>query len=153
MSTNREIAELKRLANKLRNRVLDMCLNAGGHIASSLSCVEILVALYFGGILNVDPNNPEWEDRDRFLLSKGHGETIFYAVLAEIGFFPEEKIQSSYRCGDCFLGGHPDKRIPGVEVTTGALGHALGIACARRDLCGKRPCLQVNKHSGTLSSS
>jgi len=106
-----------------------MCLSAGGHIASSFSCVETLVALYFGGILNVDPDNPDWEGRDRFILSKGHGETIFYAVLAEAGFFPEEKIQASYRCGDCFLGGHPDIRIPGVEVTTGALGHGLGIAC------------------------
>jgi len=129
MPANREINELKRLANKLRNRALDMCLSAGGHIASSLSCVEILVALYFGGIMNVDPDNPEWEDRDRFILSKGHGETIFYALLAEVGFFPEEKIQASYRCGDCFLGGHPDKKIPGVEVTTGSLGHGLGIAC------------------------
>jgi len=120
---------LKRKANEIRNRVLDMCLCSGGHIASSFSCVEILVALYFGGILNVDPKNPEWEERDRFILSKGHGETVFYAILADIGFFPEEWTQSSYRCGNCFLGGHPDKSIPGVEVTTGALGHGLGIAC------------------------
>ncbi len=124
-----ETIELKRLANKLRNSVLNMCLNSGGHIASSFSCVEILVAHYFGGILNIDPNNPEWEDRDRFILSKGHGETIFYAILAEKGFFSKDKLQVSYRCGDCFLGGHPDRKIPGVEVTTGALGHGLGIAC------------------------
>jgi transketolase len=120
---------LKRKANEIRNRVLDMCLCSGGHIASSFSCVEILVALYFGGILKVNPDHPEWEERDRFILSKGHGETVFYAILADIGFFPKEWTQSSYRCGNCFLGGHPDKKIPGVEVTTGALGHGLGIAC------------------------
>ena len=106
-----------------------MCLRSGGHIASSFSCLDILVSLYQGKILQVDPLNPEWEGRDRFILSKGHGETAFYAILADMGFFPEEWIQSSYRCGNCLLGGHPDRYIPGVEVTTGALGHGLGIAC------------------------
>jgi transketolase len=121
--------DLKRKANEIRNKVLDMCLHSGGHIASSFSCLDILVSLYHGKILQVNPRNAEWEDRDRFILSKGHGETVFYAVLADMGFFPEEWIQSSYRRGNCFLGGHPDKYIPGVEVTTGALGHGLGIAC------------------------
>jgi transketolase len=129
MYTNTQVNGLESLANKIRNITLDMCLQSGGHIASSFSCVEIFVALYFGGILTIDPNNPDFDGRDRFILSKGHGETVFYAVLAERGFFPKELIQTSYRSGDCFLGGHPDKSIPGVEVTTGALGHGLGIAC------------------------
>jgi len=105
-----------------------MCLKTGGHIVSSFSCVDILVALYFGGILKVAPENPEWEERDRFILSKGHGETALYAVLASKGFFPEEWIDTSYRRNDCRLGGHPDVKTPGVEVTSGALGHGLGLA-------------------------
>ncbi len=121
--------DLKRKANDIRNKVFEMCLCSGGHLASSFSCLDILVSLYHGGILRVDPKNPKWRERDRFILSKGHGETVFYAVLADMGFFPEELIRSSYRRGSCFLGGHPDKYIPGVEVTTGALGHGLGIAC------------------------
>lgn len=129
MYTGIKLIELESIANIIRNVTLDMCLKAGGHIASSFSCVEILVSLYFGEILTIDPNDPNSDDRDRFILSKGHGETVFYAVLAEKGFFPKELIETSYRSGDCFLGGHPDKNIPGVEVTTGALGHGLGIAC------------------------
>ena len=104
-----------------------MCVSAGGHLASSFSCVDILVALYYSGILNVDPNNPEWKNRDRFTLSKGHGETALYAVLADLDFFPTNWIETSYRRRDCRLGGHPDIKIPGVEVTTGSLGHGLAL--------------------------
>lgn len=129
MLNKNEIIGLETRANKIRNMILDMCLRSGGHIASSFSCVEILVALYFGEMMNIDPDEPDWSGRDRFILSKGHGETGFYAVLAEKGFFPEDLLITSYRSGDCFLGGHPDKNIPGVEVSTGALGHGLGIAC------------------------
>lgn len=102
-------------------------MRTGGHIASSFSCVEILVSLYYGNILNIDPSNPDSEDRDRFILSKGHAETVLYAVLADCGFFPAEWIEKYYRKGDCRLGGHPDRIIPGVEITSGALGHGLGI--------------------------
>jgi len=105
-----------------------MCVSNGGHLVSSFSCVDILVTLYYGGILNVNPNNPQWEDRDRFILSKGHGETALYAVLADLGFFPANWIETSYRQGECCLGGHPDRKIPGVEITTGSLGHGLGVA-------------------------
>ena len=122
-------ASLGKAANRLRRRVLEMCDAHGGYISTAYSCVEILVALYHGGILKFDPRNPAWEGRDRFVLSKGHGETILYALLADVGFFPEEWTRTRYRAGDCLLGGHVDSKVPGVEVTTGALGHGLGLGC------------------------
>lgn len=120
--------KLRKKANQIRNKILDMAIKSRGRIASSFSCVEILVALYYGDILKISPKNPEWDERDRFILSKGHGETGLFAVLADLGFFPSNWIETSYRQGDCRLGGHPDRKIAGVEVTTGALGHGLGIA-------------------------
>ena len=123
------ISELKVIAKKLRKRVLEMCFANGGHISTSYSCVEILVALYFSGVMRLDPKNPKLSSRDKFILSKGHGETILYAVLAERGFFPEEWLTTRYRAGVCTLGGHVDSKVPGVEVTTGALGHGLGVGC------------------------
>jgi transketolase len=125
---NEVIIDLKRRAIRIRKKILDMCLRSGGHIVSSFSCVDILVALYYGDVLKVDSKNPEWEDRDRFILSKGHGETALYAVLSDKGFFPAEWTETSYRQNDCCLGGHPDIKTPGIEVTTGALGHGLGLA-------------------------
>ena len=110
------------------NIILDMAIASGGHIASSFSCVEILVTLYYGKYLNYDPKNPEWEKRDRFILSKGHGEMTLYAILADLGYFPHKWIKNCYRTGECHLGGHPDRKTPGVEATTGSLGHGLGIA-------------------------
>jgi transketolase len=123
-----DAAGLEHKANQIRNKILQMCISTGGHIVSSLSCIDILVALYCGGNLNIDSSYPEWEDRDRFFLSKGHGETAFYAVLSDQGFFPMSWLDTRYRRGDCRLGGHPDKEIPGVEITSGSLGHGLGLA-------------------------
>ncbi|MCF8479499.1 MAG: transketolase [Rhodospirillum sp.] len=120
---------MPRVANHLRNQVLELCYRHGGHASTAFSCVEILVALYHGGILRVDPSAPEDLDRDRFLLSKGHGETILYAVLADLGFFPEDWLWTHYRSGDHRLGGHVDHQTPGIETTSGALGHGLGLAC------------------------
>ena len=120
--------ELIQKAHQLRLKMVYMCAQNGGHIASALSCIDIIVALYYGGVLKFDPQNPAWDDRDRFILSKGHGEIALYAILADCGFFPEEWLETRYRKGDCFLGGHPDKHIPGVEATTGSLGHGLSIA-------------------------
>lgn len=122
-------AELKKKANDLRKKVLEMCFANGGHISTCYSCVEILTTLYYGGILQFRSDDPKWKDRDRFILSKGHGETIIYAILADLGFFPQEWTTESYRKGECRLGGHVDHRIPGIEVTAGALGHGLGVAC------------------------
>lgn len=120
--------QLRSVALKLREVVLEMCLRNGGHIATSYSCAEILTSLY-NGVLRVDTQKPLNEKRDRFILSKGHGETILYAVLAEAGFFPEEWLFSRYRKGDCLLGGHANHHVPGVDFSTGALGHGLNIGC------------------------
>jgi transketolase len=115
-------------ANQIRTQVLEMVIRNGGHIASSFSCVEILVSLYYDGFLKVRPERPTWPIRDRFILSKGHAETVYYAILADRGFFPADWLSCNYRQGDCRLGGHPDRSIPGVEVSTGSLGHGLGLA-------------------------
>ena len=110
-----------------RQQVLEMVVGAGhGHIGSSLSCVEILVALYQGGILRIDPKNPHWEDRDRFIISKGQGCQSLYAVLADMGFFPVSELQAFGKEGSR-LEGHPSVAVPGIEVNTGSLGNGLGI--------------------------
>jgi len=97
-------------------------------LASSLSDVEIFVALYYAGILKYDPRNVRAEDRDRFFISKGHGAISLYPILAERGFFDQNELQ---RIGseDSFLGVIPDARVPGFETINGALGHGLGVAC------------------------
>jgi transketolase len=103
--------------------------------------VEILVALFFGGVLRHDPGNPSWPERDRFILSKGHGAPGLYAVLAERGYFPAAWLQNLRKIGSP-LEGHPNmRRLPGVEASTGSLGqglsigvgHALGARLDRRD--------------------
>jgi transketolase len=115
-------------AKEIRNGVVNVAIRNGGHIASSFSCVEILICLYYGNILKFNAINPEWAERDRFILSKGHAETALFTILSDLKFFPEEWLENHYRTGECYLGGHPDRKIPGVEITSGALGHGLGIA-------------------------
>ena len=122
-------SDLPLKANALRNVVLEMGIARGGHISTSFSCMEILVALYYGDILQIDPADPAWPQRDRFILSKGHAETVLYAVLADRGFFPSAWLIDSYRTGLCRLGGHVDSKVPGIELSTGALGHGLGVGC------------------------
>lgn len=123
------IPALVRKAKDLRKTVLEMCYAHGGHISTCYSYVEILVALYYGGVLRHDPQQPDWPGRDRFILSKGHGETLMFAALADMGYIPEEWTRTSYRHGLCRLGGHVDRITAGIEVTTGALGHGLGVTC------------------------
>ncbi|MBI4333164.1 MAG: transketolase [Chloroflexi bacterium] len=119
--------QLTAMARTVRNHVLEMVAGARkGHIGGAFSATDILVSLYFGGILRVDPKNPSWGDRDRFILSKGHSCVALYAILAERGFFPASELDSFCQNGSR-LGGHPDRRIPGVEADTGSLGHGLGI--------------------------
>lgn len=130
-----EILKLKKKANWVRNRVLDMCIAGGGHLVSTFSCIEIMVALYYGGILRYRSDDPEWDERDRFILSKGHAATALYSILADVGCFPAEDLDSYHRDGS-ILGSHPDKIVPGVEVTTGSLGHGIGLA-AGMALAGK----------------
>jgi len=122
-----ELAGLKDKAKRTRQQILEMVVSANkGHIGGSLSCVEILVALYFGSILHYDPQIPNWEERDRFILSKGHGCAALYAVLARAGFFPISELATFCQEGSV-LEGHPNRNIPGIEVNTGSLGHGLGI--------------------------
>ncbi len=121
-------AELKKKANWLRRQILQIVVNSKrGHIGGSLSCIEILVALYYGGVLCFEPRNPNWPDRDRFILSKGHSCVALFPILADLGFFPLSVLDSYCKNG-CMLGGHPDRNVPGVEANTGSLGHGLGIA-------------------------
>jgi transketolase len=123
-----QIKELERKAKWVRQQVFEMCLIAGGgHIAPAFSCTEILVALYHGGFLRVNPDKPSWEGRDRFILSKGHGCAALYAVLADLGFFPISELQT-YTSAGSRLGGHAECETPGVEASTGSLGHGLPIS-------------------------
>lgn len=96
-------------------------------LASSLSSIEIFVALYYGGVLRFNPNNPLDEDRDRCIISKGHGSICMYPILADLGYFPMKELQHVCESGS-FLGGIPDPVIPGYETVNGSLGHGLGVA-------------------------
>ena len=98
-----------------------------GHPGSSFSTVEILVSLYFGGFLKFDPQNPKAEDRDYFILSKGHGCPALYAILGELGFFSKEEF-FRLRQIDSLLQGHPETFIPGIEIASGPLGQGLSVA-------------------------
>lgn len=120
------IHELQEIARRLRIDALTMIYKAhSGHPGGSLSAADIIATLYFS-VMNVDPANPEWPDRDRFILSKGHSCPIWYAALANRGFF-EMKHLSTLRQINGILQGHPDmKKTPGVDMTTGSLGVGLG---------------------------
>ena len=121
------IKRLDSIAFSLRRDSLIMTTTAGsGHIGGSLSAAEIVAALYFHHIRH-DPKNPEWEDRDRFILSKGHACPVVYAALAKVGYFPREELWKLRKIGS-ILQGHPDmRRTPGIETSTGTLGQGLSI--------------------------
>jgi transketolase len=120
--------DISELARRIRIHALRMTSVGGGsHIGAILSCADILAVLY-GCVLNLNPENPKAADRDRFVLSKGHACAGVYAALAERGFFSIEKLDTHYQDGSN-LCGHISHRVPGVEVSTGALGHGLPIAC------------------------
>lgn len=113
---------------RIRKHILEMTTQAGsGHPGGSLSCVDVLVALYFH-VMRHDPKNPNWPDRDRFVLSKGHAAPTLYAVLAEAGYIPIEELKNLRKLGSQ-LQGHPDRnRVLGVENSSGSLGNGLAIA-------------------------
>lgn len=116
------------LARSVRIHALCMTSKGGSsHVGSCLSIADILAVLY-ADILLVDPNDPNKPDRDRFILSKGHAGAAVYATLAECGFFPRSKLESHYQDGSDLSGHVSHKNIPGVEVSTGSLGHGLSIA-------------------------
>jgi transketolase len=122
------LADLQARARSIRGGIITSTTTAGsGHPTSSLSGVEIAVALYFGGFLRHDPKNPRWPQRDRFILSKGHAAPLLYAVLAEAGYFPKEQLATLRKLGSP-LEGHPNmRRLAGVEASTGSLGQGLSI--------------------------
>lgn len=132
-----------KIASDVRGEILKMHFNSqSSHIGSALSCVDILVGLYFS-VLRINPKNPNDKNRDRFILSKGHAVSALYATLAQRGFFPK-KILDQYCLDETKLPGHSTINcIPGVEVSTGSLGHGLSIGigmaiAAKHDTCNYR---------------
>ena len=126
---SRNIEELTKQANTIRKDILEMIYNIqSGHLGGSYSETELLTALYFDE-MNYDPADPKKPDRDRFVLSKGHTAPALYATLANAGFFPKEKLMTSFRRINSMMQGHPDmKKTPGVEMTSGSLGIGLSAA-------------------------
>ena len=125
---NLQSPPLDQRSRDLRRLVIDALDGGGrGHIGSSMSLIEIVRVLY-DDVLEFRPGEPDWPDRDRCILSKGHGCLALYAVLADKGFFAKEALKSFCK-RESFLGGHPERgKVPGVEASTGALGHGLSIA-------------------------
>ena len=134
------MTELERRANEMRADIVRMIAEAGsGHPGGSLSCADILTALYFGGVMEHDPANPQWEGRDRFVLAKGHAAPALYAALAHAGYFPREELMTLRKLGSR-LQGHPDSnQVPGWRCPPARLARAFrggghgGGPCARRE--------------------
>src|SRR3990172_5645321 len=121
--------DLQNKANEIRQDIIKMLLEAGsGHSAGSLGMADVFTALYFGGVMDYDPKNPKWEERDRLILSNGHICPVLYATLAHAGYFPHEELMTLRKLGSR-LQGHPERgRLPGVETTSGPLGSGLAQA-------------------------
>lgn len=119
------IREKARMARVHAARLMSIA--KGGHYGSAYSCVEILATLYYGGLLRIRPAEPQWPIRDRLVLSKGHAAVVLYPMLADLGFFPASALANYARLGSAF-GDHPDmRRVPGVDFSSGSLGHGLSI--------------------------
>ena len=133
--------QLESLAKEFRYVITDMICRAGsGHLGGSLSLVEIVTTLYYR-IMNVKPDNPQWEDRDRLVLSKGHAGPVLYVVLAYLGFFPKSWLKTLNQNGTS-LPSHVDhNKTPGIDMTAGSLGQ--GLSCA----CGMAYAAKLNKKS------
>lgn len=128
-TTAHDVESLKQISKELRVKIIEITTAAGsGHPGGSLSEIDMLVCLYFGGVLRYRPDEPEWPERDRFVLSKGHCTPGFYATLARAGFFDEALLPTFRQLGSP-LQGHPDRtRLAGVEVSAGSLGQGLSMA-------------------------
>ncbi|MGI9488256.1 MAG: transketolase [Geminicoccaceae bacterium] len=130
--------DLRTIAHRLRHHIVKLTADSpGAHLGGSMSAVEILTVLLFDGVLHVDPNRPDMDDRDYLIFSKGHASAALYSALAERGFFPVDEL-ATYKSTGSRLAGHPTKAVPGIELATGSLGHGLpvgnGIAlAAKRD--------------------
>ncbi len=124
--------DLEAMARTIRRHIVEMTAAAqSGHPGGSLSSVEILVALYFGGVLRYDPRRPDWPERDLFVLSKGHATPLLYAVLAEAGYFPRAILPTFRRLGSVLQGHSVMGKPPGVEMSAGALGMGLSFCLGR----------------------
>lgn len=120
--------ELQMIANELRMDVMEMAPRSGNaiHVGPSYSCADILTVLYYE-LMNVDPKDPAWADRDRFIISKGHATPVLYALLAKLGYFDREALWNIKNLG-CILQGHPCmNKTPGIDMTSGSLGNGLSI--------------------------
>lgn len=118
---------LEEKVRKTKEICLQMCIGAGaGHVTSAFSCAEIVATLYYD-IMNIDPQNPTWSQRDRFVMSKNHGSVITYPILADLGFFPTDMLSTFLKNGS-ILGAHTKMSIPGVEFAGGSLGIGIGVA-------------------------
>ncbi|WP_372662364.1 transketolase [Cohnella sp.] len=127
---------LKAKAAQIRMDLIRMIHTAKtGHTGGSLSNTDILTALYYR-VMKIDSNNPKWEDRDRFIASKGHSVESLWCILADLGFFPVEELNTFSQFGTRLIG-HPNNKVPGIEMNTGALGHGLAISVGMA-LAGKR---------------
>lgn len=124
---NRDVSELVDIARSLRRDVVDMVYRAkDGHPSPALSVADIVTALFFE-IMNIDPANPKWEKRDRFILSKGHACPVLYAALTKLGYLPADCLPTLRHLGSC-LQGHPCmKKTPGIDMTSGSLGNGISI--------------------------
>lgn len=126
-ATPTQIKELEEKAKLIRRLIIQMIAKAGsGHPGGSLSATDLVTALFFA-VLKHDPKNPKWPQRDRFHMSKGHCCPLWYAVLAESGYFPKDTLMTLRQLGS-LLQGHPDRRTPGVDVSSGSLGQGLSVA-------------------------
>jgi len=127
---------LKALSFELRKNVIDMIVEGkGGHIGGDMSVMDALVTLYFSQ-MNISPKNQDDEDRDRFVMSKGHSVESLYTVLAKKGFFPMEEVIANFsKFGSKYIG-HPNNKLPGIEMNSGSLGHGLPV-CVGMALAGK----------------
>ena len=130
------VDQLQEMARTLRKHIIRMTTAAAsGHPSSSMSAVEVVTALFFGGFLRLDPKNPHDPQRDRFILSKGHAVPVLYAAMAEVGFFPAEELLTLRKLGSR-LEGHPNmQRLPGIEASTGSLGQGLSIGIGHALAC------------------
>ncbi|MBU1018564.1 MAG: transketolase [Patescibacteria group bacterium] len=123
-----DISELKKKAAQLRIDALTAIHKANsGHTGGSMSCMDLLVALYYGGFMKIDSKRPHWDERDFFVLSKGHAAPAIYAILADLGFFDKSELDHLRQVG-ALLQGHPVVKIPGIEATTGSLGQGISVA-------------------------
>lgn len=122
------LARLREKSFEIRKAMLEMCVNAGtGHVTSALSCIDILVSLYYGNVMRFDAGNPAWDERDRFILSKGQASPALYTILADLGYFNKGELDK-FAQKDGKFGVHLQNDVPGVEITSGSLGQGFGVA-------------------------